>query len=95
MDSSALEHMAIDVFNPTGHQVIDSDDTMGSNSDYYSANEGEKQVRMDMEPTHNTLTLNFGTSANIDPSQATFSFGVSTNTVPSHVANESPESTVS
>jgi hypothetical protein len=66
-----------------------------SDSDYYSANEGEKQVRMDAEPTHNTLTLNFGTSANINPLQATFSFGVSTNTVPSHVANESPESTVS
>jgi len=39
--------------------------------------------------------LNFGTSANIDLSQATFSFGVSTNTVLSHVVNESPESTVS
>jgi hypothetical protein len=55
MDSSVLEHMAIDVFNGTGCQAIDSDDTMGSDSDYYSANEGEgeKQVSMDVELTQN------------------------------------------
>ncbi|KIM72658.1 hypothetical protein PILCRDRAFT_93368 [Piloderma croceum F 1598] len=66
---------------------------MGSNSDYYSANEGEKQARMDVELIHKTLTFSFGTSANVDQSQVTFSFGALTNTAPSHVVNGSVEST--
>ena len=94
MDSSALKRMTIDGSNGTGCQVTDNDDTMGSNSDYYSANEEEKQVRMDVEQTR-TLTFSFGTPADVDQSQATFNFGASTNTTPSHMANRSPKSTVS
>ena len=61
--------------------ATDSDDVMASDSDYYSTNEEEKQIRVD--------------AANVDQLQATFNFGTSTNTAPSHMANRSPESTVS
>ena len=61
--------------------ATDSDDAMASDSDYYSANEEEKQIGVD--------------TANVDQLRVTFNFGTSTNTAPSHMANRSPESTVS
>jgi hypothetical protein len=64
MNPSVPKHMTIDAPNGTGCQATDSDDTMESDSDYYSANEGEKCIRMDVEPTHKILTFSFGTSAN-------------------------------
>ena len=62
-------------------RATDSDDAMASDSDYYSANEEEKQIGVD--------------TANVDQLRVTFNFGTSTNTAPSHMANRSPESTVS
>ena len=82
--SSRNQHptMSSEISNGTGYQAENTDETMESGSDYYSAEEGERQ-RMEVESAPHVPAFAIG---NLDTSQVTFSFGVSMGTDHSQMA---------
>ena len=49
--SSTPESMSLEVSNGTGYQMANSDDAMEPGNEYYSADEGERQGRMEVAST--------------------------------------------